>query len=118
MMQSRKDVAMATDRMSPALRNQILQEAQNHPNQSSIHPERNSAPTGASETVNEMNLNRDEPLGDATCYASSLFVVARLTWTKRKHGKLPNVDSIESLLIEYKVGGVKSCSVSARISDR
>ena len=37
---------------------------------SEINNERNSAPTGAIEEVNEMNLDAEDPLGDATCSAS------------------------------------------------
>jgi hypothetical protein len=39
---------------------------------SEINNERNSAPTGANETVDEMNLEASNPLGGASCSASSL----------------------------------------------
>jgi hypothetical protein len=38
---------------------------------SEFNNERNSAPTGANETVNEMNKQASDPLGGAACCASS-----------------------------------------------
>ena len=40
---------------------------------SSISNERNSAPTGANETVTEKNKKAKDPLGDATCSFSSFW---------------------------------------------
>ena len=40
--------------------------------------QRNSAPTGANETVNEMNNKANDPLGGATCSESSLSEPQRI----------------------------------------
>ena len=47
--------------------------------------ERNSAPTGANETLTEKNKKASDPLGDATCSAGSYYgekkwVVFMLAW--------------------------------------
>lgn len=76
---------------------------------SEINNERNSAPTGASEVVKEMKDNSKNPLGGATCCASSLNeVMGRNINESIKAGRYTHQSQIDECIKSQVVRTLKA----------